>query len=255
MLYHKPVLLQPALNFLDVKPDAKYVDATYGGGGHTAAIKAAGGLVLTIDQDPAVKADVHDNFIHLNKIIKTKHWQPLMGILFDFGPSMLQIGDSQRGFSVKTDGPLDMRMDPSSLHTAATLVNQLPVSQLTSLLENFGEIRGAKKIVGKIITNRPVVSSGQLRKLIDREDLARQVFQALRIAVNDELGAIQVALPQALENLQSGGRLVAISFHSLEDRLVKQQIQDWHRRGLIKVLTPKPISGERGSKLRAVEKL
>lgn len=254
MTFHNPVLLQTACDYLAVAPGGHYVDCTLGGGGHAAEIIRQGGLVLGLDQDPeALKASpdldgltkVQTNFIHLAEIVAQYQWQPVAGILFDLGMSQHQVEQASRGFSFQKDGPLDMRMGTSAI-TAADLINQLSISQLTSLLKDFGEIPVAKALAVKIIANRPMATTSQLAKICGK--WSRQAFQALRIAINDELGALETVLPQVREILAPGGRLVIISFHSLEDRIVKRYFKDWQS------LTPKPITGEKSSKLRAYVK-
>lgn len=262
MIYHKPVLLQVACTFLDIKKGAKYVDATFGGGGHTAEIKAQGGLVLSIDQDPDAHAMVLDNFVNLKEIIKKHNWQPVSGILFDLGVSSHQFDTPERGFSFQKDGPLDMRMGTAAV-TAADVLNQWPVEQLTRIFQDYGEIPVAKSLASKIISARPLTTTKELSTISGK--WSRQVFQALRIGVNDELEVITKALPQALEILESGGRIVVISFHSLEDRIIKNQFSTWAKQGLGEVLTDSPIvpsvdeimsnPRSKSAKLRAFKKL
>jgi len=253
--YHNPVLLQSACHFLAVKPGGHYVDCTLGGGGHTTEIIRLGGLVLGLDQDPeALQAcpdldgltKVQANFIHLAEVVQTHNWQPVQGVLLDLGVSEHQINIPGRGFSFQLPGPLDMRMDPALPNTAGTLVNQLSANQLTSLFKDYGEIPVAKLLAAKIIAARPLTTTDQLASITGK--WSRQAFQALRITVNDELGALAAVLPQAKEILAPEGRLVVISFHSLEDRLVKQTLKD------MATLTPKPVIGEKGAKLRAYVK-
>ena len=263
MRFHKSVLLQPACHFLAVKSGGHYVDCTLGGGGHAAEILRQGGKVLGLDQDPdAISAClalpkplgeggpdlilVQSNFIHLAEVVSAHHWQPVLGILLDLGVSEHQINTPGRGFSFQESGLLDMRMDPNLPNTAATLVNQLSVNQLTSLLRDFGEIPVAKLLAVKIIAARPLTTTDQLAAITGK--WSRQAFQALRIAVNDELGALKEILSQAQQILAPGGRLVVISFHSLEDRIVKHTLKN------MPSLTPKPVIGEKGAKLRAYVK-
>lgn len=252
MTYHNPVLLQIACDFLSIKPGEKYIDATYGGGGHTAEIKKRGGQVLTIDQDPDARAQVQDNFANIGEIAKNKNWSPVAGILFDLGVSMHQFDTAQRGFSIEFNGPLDMRMGTSAV-TAADIVNRWPIEQLTKIFKDYGEIPVAKSLAEKIIIKRPLTMTSELSTISGK--WSRQVFQAIRITVNDELNAITTALPQTLGILAPGGRIVVISFHSLEDRIIKDQFKTWETKGLGKILTPKPVDGEKKSKLRAFEKL
>jgi len=255
LTYHNPVLLQEAVTFLAVRQGSHYVDCTLGGGGHTAKIIRQGGLVLGLDQDPeALQAcpdlegltKVQSNFIHLKEVVKANSWQPVLGILLDLGVSEHQINTPGRGFSFQSQGPLDMRMDPTLPNTAGALVNQLPVEQLTSLFQDYGEIPAAKSLAAKITSARPLTTTDQLAHITGK--WSRQAFQALRIAVNDELGALTEVLAQAQEILAPQGRLVIISFHSLEDRIVKQTLKN------MQSLTAKPIQGEKGSKLRAYAK-
>ena len=260
--FHNPVLLQPACHFLNIRPGHRYIDATLGGGGHMKEIIRLGGLVLGLDQDPeALSAcpelpgltKVQSNFIHLKEITYKYNWFPVSGIIFDLGVSAYQFETPTRGFSFQDDGPLDMRMDPSLSITAATLVNNLSINQLSSLFKDYGEIPVAKSLAAKIITARSINTTRELAKITRK--WSRQAFQALRIDVNDELGAIQATLPQAFDLLESSGRLVVISFHSLEDRIVKIQFNNWAKDGLGQILTPKPIVGEKSAKLRAIQKI
>ena len=254
--YHTPVLLEAAVDYLNVQPGQKYIDATLGGGGHAQKIKDFGGLVLGLDQDQDaidnsrkfVDCAVKSNFIHLEEVVKTNNWYPVSGVLLDLGMSMHQIEDSTRGFSYQTDGPLDMRMDKSSSANASDLINHLSFNHLTKIFNDFGEIPQAKSLAQKIIDNRPVTTTSQLATICGK--WSQQAFQALRIAVNDELGALAQVVPQIKNILVVGGRVVIISFHSLEDRIVKNQFKNWG-----KMLLKKPIAGERGSKLRAYEKI
>lgn len=244
---HQPVLFQAALDSLLVQPGGRYIDATVGGGGHAAGILAASspqGRLLGIDRDPAaIKVAstrlapytgrfvlVHASFEHLAAVAREHHFAPADGILFDLGLSSLQLGDPARGFAFMSDGPLDMRYDPTqSGVTAATLVNQLSVDELAALLFRYGEEGRARRIAEAIVAARPLYTTTELARVIERAvgrrghlHPATRTFQALRIAVNDELAVLEAALPQAVELLRPGGRLVVISFHSLEDRIVKQ---------------------------------
>lgn len=253
--YHTPVLLNEAIEYLNVTRGAKYIDATLGGGGHSAAIKEKGGLVLGLDQDSEaiensqslVDVAVKTNFTHLEETVKLHNWLPVSGILLDLGVSMRQFSEGRRGFSIQNNGPLDMRMGDTSI-TAAELVNQLSVKQLTSILSDFGEIPAAKALAQKIVNHRPIATTSELASICSQWD--QQAFQAIRIAVNDELGSLTQVIPQIKNILDHGGRAVIISFHSLEDRIVKNEFKDW---GI--TLTKKPIVGERGSKLRAYQKI
>lgn len=254
--YHTPVLLETAVDYLNVRPGNKYIDATLGGGGHASLIRSRGGQVLGIDQDQDAIDNSKDfadlviksNFIHLEEVAKVNNWYPVSGILLDLGMSMHQIEDSSRGFSYQVDGPLDMRMDQGLSANASDLINHFPINHLTKIFKDFGEIPGSKSLASKIIKKRPITNSLLLASICGK--WAQQAFQALRIAVNDELGALTQVIPQIKNLLDSGGRAVIISFHSLEDRIVKNEFKNW---GI--TLTKKPIEGQHGSKLRAFEKI
>lgn len=253
MHYHNPVLLQEAVAFLAVQPGKKYIDCTLGGGGHSQLIIQQGGIVLGLDQDPeALQAcpdldhltKVLSNFTHLTEVANQHGFNPVSGVLIDLGASEHQFSAGPRGFSFQIDGPLDMRMDTSSPITAATLVNQLSVNQLISLFKDFGEIPVAKPLAQKIVLTRPINTTLGLAQITGK--WSRQAFQALRIAVNDELGALKSVLPQAFDLLEHDGRLVVISFHSLEDRIVKQQFNN--------LVNQQFIKGPKNAKLRAYVK-
>lgn len=291
--YHTPVLLKESLYYLDILPGEKYIDCTLGGGGHTAAIIEGGAIVLGIDQDTQALAHVekkgqsaisngqlilkHGNFAHLQEIANEAGFGKVSGILFDLGVSSHQLESADRGFSFKK-GPqskLDMRMDPSNQAvTAADLVNAAAESELANLFWQYGEERAAKKIAGAIVNFRKtkkIEFTDELADIIlrvrgkgsnDRTNPATRVFQALRIAVNDELTSLENVLPQAVNLLRPGGRLVIISFHSLEDRIIKNFMRaNTHS---LTILTDKPIMASpeevarnpraRSAKLRAAEK-
>lgn len=261
MNYHNPVLRTEAIDWLDIQPGEKYIDATLGGGSHTAEIIHRGGKVLGLDQDlEAINAcpdldhltKIYTNFTHIQEAALKYGFSPVSGILFDLGMSQYQVETAGRGFSWAKEGPLDMRMGTTAV-TAAQLVNHLSEGQLTQVFTDFGEIPAAKSLAAKVIAARPLTTTSQLVQVTGHR-WSRQAFQALRIAVNDELGAIATSLPIALEVLRAGGRLVVISFHSLEDRIVKRQFVAWQTAGRGQVLTKKPVLGERGSKLRAFQK-
>ncbi|MBI2008541.1 16S rRNA (cytosine(1402)-N(4))-methyltransferase RsmH [Candidatus Amesbacteria bacterium] len=253
MTYHNPVLLQEAIAFLAVKPGKKYIDCTLGGGGHAAEIIRRGGQVLGLDQDPEALlacpelrglTKVQTNFIHLTEVATKYGFNPVSGIFLDLGVSEHQFATGSRGFSFQQDGSLDMRMDPSLPNTAADLVNHLTVKQLSHLFKEYGEIPPARSLAGKVIENRPLSTTHQLARITGK--WSQQAFQALRIAVNDELGALKSVLPQASGLLEPGGRLVIISFHSLEDRIVKNHFNH---------LTLKQfVIGPKNAKLRAYVK-
>jgi 16S rRNA (cytosine1402-N4)-methyltransferase len=243
---HVPVLEREALACLDAQPGGLYIDGTGGGGGHTSALLAAGGRVLTLDADPHAVDRVRQrvqpfgdrsiviqtNFRHLAVAAQQAGFDQVDGILLDLGLSSDQLEMETRGFALMTDGPLDMRFDPAQATSAADLVNTLPERELADLIYTYGEEHLSRRIARAIVQARPLYSTGQLVRVIERSvgrrgrlHPATRTFQALRIAVNDELGALADALPQAMALLRPGGRLAVISFHSLEDRIVKQYMQ------------------------------
>lgn len=289
--YHISVLLQETIDALQVKSGKKYIDATLGSGGHTEEIIKKGGVVLGIDQDQDAIAYtkekfassnestvqvVQGNFNNIEEIAKQHGFSTVSGILLDLGVSSHQFDDATRGFSFQGDNPLDMRMDKHLSVTAKDLVNGLTKGELIELFEKYGEEYFAKRIAEKITMQRlesPIETTGELARLIascypkgmHKIHPATKVFQALRIAVNDELGSLKQALPQSVALLEKGGRLVIISFHSLEDRIVKELFEKFEEQGQGKVITKKPIvpsEGEiaknrksRSSKLRIFEKI
>jgi len=247
--HHTPVMLTETLRALAVQPGGRYIDCTLGGGGHAAAIldqSAPGGQLLGIDADPdAIKAArerlqpykdaallVNDNFANLQPICIKYDFYPVHGILFDLGLSSLQLNGNGRGFSFQHDSPLDMRFDPRQKVTAADIVNTTSEAKLAKLIRTYGEENQSQRIARSIIKERPIASTLQLARLIEatvgrRGKLhpATKTFQALRIAVNHELEYLEAALKQAIDLLGHEGRLVVISYHSLEDRIVKQFMQ------------------------------
>jgi 16S rRNA (cytosine1402-N4)-methyltransferase len=247
---HAPVLLLQAVAALDVKATGVYVDATFGRGGHTRAILrhlTTGGRLLCLDRDPAAIAEAQANFAADPRVAiflapfsnlgacadRLQHGLRFDGVLFDLGVSSPQLDEPNRGFSFMQDGPLDMRMSPGSGPSAADIVNEATERELVRVFRDYGEERFAGRIARAIVADRqaqPFVRTLQLAQMIARvspshdrhKHPATRVFQALRIRVNDELGELETALNAALARLQPRGRLVVISFHSLEDRLVKQ---------------------------------
>lgn len=278
---HVPVLFQAVLDGLRVRPGGRYVDATMGGGGHAAGILAASspdGRLLGLDRDRAAvqvarthlsayagrAVLVHSSFIHLAEVARSNDFVPADGVVFDLGLSSLQLADPTRGFAFMADGPLDMRFDPTKGEpTAATLVNRLSPQEMTALLYRYGEETHARRIAEAIAAARPLHTTRELAEVVEqvvgwrgRIHPATRTFQALRIAVNEELTALEVALPQAVEILASGGRLAVISFHSLEDRMVKRFLRQESRdcicpaelpictcghRATLRLVTRKPI--------------
>lgn len=244
---HISVLYQVVLEYLSVKPGGSYLDGTVGAGGHAAAILDAsspGGRLMAMDRDPAALSFagerlasygervvyVHASFDQMSEMANRHGFDQVDGILLDLGLSSRQLDDPTRGFAFRFDGPLDMRLDPDSELTAATLVNEYSSDELANLIWRYGEERASRRIAKAIVAARPLATTGELAAVIidvvrRRERSihpATRTFQALRIAVNQELDALSSALPQAISLLQSGGRLAVIAFHSLEDRIVKQ---------------------------------
>ena len=254
--HHLPVLLDEVLEGLRPFTGGRYVDCTVGGGGHSRAILEASepaGRLLGLDQDPAALEAAGKalapfgsrvtlkkaNFRRLLEAAREAGFDQADGVLFDIGVSSPQLDEGERGFSFHQDAPLDMRMDPEGPVTARDLVNGLEAAELTRLLRDYGEERWARRIADFIVRNRPLETTGQLVEVIKAAipaaarrtgpHPARRTFQALRIAVNDELGALEEGLGQALDLVRPGGRVAVITFHSLEDRIVKQAMQAWAR--------------------------
>ena len=300
---HIPVLQKEVINYLCPKKEGIYIDATLGGGGHSALIASylgKRGKIFGIDQDAQAlkKAKVklakygdkisysHGNFRNLDKIILKFNIEKVDGILLDLGVSTEQLENPERGFSFSENlnAPLDMRMDLSQKLTAYDVVNEYPEEKIREILYKLGEESYAKKIARRIVSKRkikPIKTTGDLIELI-RESTppkyrfsrkghwASKVFRAIRMEVNQELPALEQALPKAVAGLKSGGRLVIISFHSLEDRIVKRTFKEMSQPGenkkpLVRLLTKKPIMASPAeieknpkadsAKLRAVEKL
>jgi 16S rRNA (cytosine1402-N4)-methyltransferase len=268
---HIPVLYDQVLAGLQVRPGGTYVDATVGGGGHATGIldaSAPDGRLLGLDADPEAAAFArealrpfgeraivhHANFRDLENVAVSLGFAQVDGLLMDLGFSSRQMANPQRGFSFSQDGPLDMRMDPSHGPSAADLVNSLPEAELADLLWRYGEERHSRRIARAIVAARPLATTGQLASLVarligHREKIhpATRTFQALRIAVNDELDALAQALPQARDLLRPRGRLAVISFHSLEDRLAKQFYQRETRDCICPPETPVCVCGHRAT--------
>lgn len=260
---HEPVLVEEVLGFLNPKPSGIYIDATVGMGGHAAAILARGARVVGVDQDPqaialawerlAPWADrvqlVRGNFRDLPMLVASLAVSSVDGILLDLGASSLQFDAAARGFAFRTDGPLDMRMDPDAATTAADLINILSERELEGILWQYGEERYARRIARAIARARPIHTTGELAHLVaglyprghHRIHPATRTFQAIRIAVNDELSALAAALPAALRILAPGGTLCVISFQSLEDRIVKHFLRQAASAVQIEILTKKPV--------------
>jgi len=292
--YHFPVMLQESLDYLNIKEDGTYVDCTLGGGGHSSEIAkmlSKNGRLISLDMDEdainyvqklqgGIDYEctwdlVQSNFSKLHEIVKKLDIDKVDGILFDLGVSSHQLDTETRGFSYKADALLDMRMDRSLKVTAKDLVNGLYVKELGKLLGTLGEEPRAKRIAKAIVEEREenkIETTGELFRVIQKvvpfkaqRKTAMRVFQALRIAVNSELLNLQLTLPQALEILASDGRLVVISFHSLEDRIVKNFMRDAEENGVGKRIIKSPVlpsehevksnKRSRSAKMRIFEKL
>jgi len=292
---HVPVLLEEALEYLNVWPGGVIVDATLGLAGHSSEIaKRLGGKgrLICFDRDPEAmekaKARLDEVRAELGSEMPEVVLEPrafseassriepgsLDGLLADFGVSSLQLDEAHRGFSFRSDGPLDMRMDTRSGETAGQVVNQEDENELADLIYEFGEERRSRRIARAIVRARPITSTAELAQIVsaaapsmkgDKIHPATRTFQALRIRVNNELGEIQSLLKSAGSLLKPGGRLVMISFHSLEDRLVKDAFREAGRERVFEVLTKKPVVAaeqeqmrnprSRSAKMRAAQKI
>jgi 16S rRNA (cytosine1402-N4)-methyltransferase len=308
--HHIPVLYEETLTWLNLKPGHLIADCTLGGAGHSQGILEGiipGGHLIGIDRDPAAIATASErlktyegsftlfnaNYESLPRILDQLGYEFIDGVLYDLGVSSHQLDEADRGFSYMTDAPLDMRMDPQSQLDAKMLVNTAPEAELTRIIREYGEERWASRIAAFIIKERvirPIETTGQLVDVIKSAipaaarrsgpHPARRTFQALRIAVNDELGTLDRSLKKAISCLRTNGRICVITFHSLEDRIVKHIFQEAARGcicppdlpvcvcGLkpeLKVLTRKPIEASedelvqnpraRSAKLRVAEKI
>ncbi len=283
---HVPVLVDEVLQYLDPKKGESFLDLTAGYGGHAeqVLVRTKSKNAVLVDRDAKAVQELTKRFKGLATVLHTDFLDAAQKlrvqekkfdcILADLGVSSPHLDIASRGFSLRAEGPLDMRMDQSSDLTAAEIVNSYELEQLVSILRDYGEEPKARKIAHDIIANRPVQTTTELAKIVARSwggqsrvHPATRTFQALRIAVNDELGQLKAALPIWLELLNPGGRLVVISFHSLEDRLVKQFFQDHSGNRYdaeATLLTKRPITAgnaelvsnprARSAKLRAVAK-
>ena len=246
-MYHNPVLLEACLEGLALKESGTYVDVTFGGGGHTKAILDAigsDGKVVAFDQDEDAIDNswvderlilIHQNFTYLQRFLRLHKVNKVDGILADLGVSSHQIDTPSRGFSTRFDGPLDMRMNSSGGTSAKDVINTYTKEQLSDIFYQYGELTNARKIASKIVESReenPIETTLELVDLLRpivpvkiQHKVLAQIFQALRIEVNQELEALKSLLEQSAEVLNHNGRLCVISYHSLEDRLVKRFIQ------------------------------
>lgn len=286
---HVPVLFAEVLDALAVRPGGCYIDCTVGAGGHAAGIlerSAPAGRLLGLDRDAgslelararlAVFGDRallrHRSFGDLAAAAREANFESVDGILFDLGFSSWQIGDPARGFSLLADGPLDMRFDVSQALTAEEIVNHWSERDLADLIYQYGEEPYSRRIARAIVNRRPLSTTGELAAVVARAIRTRgrihpatRTFQALRIAVNDELAIIAGALPQAVALLRGGGRLAIIAFHSLEDRIVKQYLREQQTAGIVTVPRRKPVTASddevranarsRSARLRAAVKV
>ncbi len=271
---HIPVLLEEILEHLDLKPNDNVVDATLGGGGHASALLetiAPNGRLLGIEWDGRTLEEtrkklerfgsramlIRGSYRRLEEFVGACAFPDISGILFDLGYSSFQIDDPDRGFSFRFDGPLDMRYDASGDVTAADIVNTWPKEELIRIFRDYGEERASGRMVAAILQARAyasITTTAQFAAIIasavpertrhgkPKIHPATQAFQALRIAVNDELGNVEAVLPQAVRLLKPGGRLAVISFHSLEDRIVKNFFEESKE---LEVVTPKPVMAGR----------
>jgi len=301
MTVHHPVLLAPVLTALQPRPGGVYVDGTVGYGGHTEALldrSGPDGTVLGIDRDPMALAESEARLTRFGQRLQLRRGRASEmgsllessglaepdGILLDLGVSSPQLDRSHRGFSFQQEGPLDMRMDPDGPETAADLVNLLDLDALTDIIRRYGEERQARRIALAIVEARPLATTTELARVISdavggrrgkRTHPATKTFQALRIAVNEELTEVEAAVAAALTVVGVGGRVAVIAFHSLEDRLVKRAFRDavgtsrprdayGNPVGTVafKAITRKPLKGEahdphpraRSARLRVVER-
>lgn len=245
--YHKPVMLHESIDGLDIKPDGVYIDVTFGGGGHSKAILerlGADGRLFAFDRDPdAANNKIDDerfeliaqDFKFLKNYLRFYRVSELDGILADLGVSSHQFNEGRRGFSIRFDGPLDMRMDQKSPLTASKIVNEYEESVIADILFQYGELRNSRKIAQVLVAARsekPIKTIEELKRVLQpltpwgkENRFLAQVFQALRIEVNGELESLKALLEQSVEMLKPGGRLSVITYHSLEDRLVKNFMQ------------------------------
>jgi 16S rRNA (cytosine1402-N4)-methyltransferase len=288
MFTHTPVLLEEVMQFMEPKPGGRFIDATLGAGGHTRALlerTAPDGRVLAIDQDESALAKagetlqsfgsrvvlVHSNFRDVGLIAAEHGFLEPDGVLADIGISSMMVDDASRGFSFMREGPLDMRMDQNQELTAAEIVNTFSEKEIADILYNYAEERRSRAIARSIVRARPLKLTTDLARAVERVmggprygkiHPATRTFQALRIYVNDELKSLETFLDSSMTVVRSGGRLVVITFHSLEDRIVKNKFRTPHVPG--RVLTKKVVTGTeeevrrnpraRSAKLRAWEK-
>jgi 16S rRNA (cytosine1402-N4)-methyltransferase len=304
-MQHKPVLYQEIIHALQPRSGGRYVDGTLGAGGHARGILEAcapDGQLLGLDVDPQALAIARETLapyegrfhlaqashITLSEQLASLNWDGIDGMVLDLGASSMQFDNAERGFSFMQDGPLDMRFGPHLTMSAADIINSYDERELADIIFKYGEDRDSRKIARAIVQARPLHTTGELVAVIekasprrgDKTHPATQTFQALRIVVNEELAAVEITLPQVVASLNTGGRCAVISFHSLEDRIVKEyfreqskdlinppyeRIYEVERKAVVNVITRKPIlpteeetrdnPRARSAKLRVVEKL
>jgi 16S rRNA (cytosine1402-N4)-methyltransferase len=256
---HISVLQKEVIDYLDPKENENFIDATFGLGGHTKLILEKikpKGLVLAFEKDPFLYKKalenipkrlilVNDSYINMEKVVQEKKFKNICGVLFDLGISSWHLLESSRGFTFKNKEPLDMRFDPREGFSAEKILNYYSKQLIEKILIDFGEERKAKILAQKIVDLRKFVPFKNTLQLAEVVRLVKadpqKVFQALRIAVNRELDNISIGLNQALAVLKKGGRLAVISFHSLEDRIVKNFFRDQEKRNTLKIITKKPV--------------
>ncbi|MCB0100922.1 MAG: 16S rRNA (cytosine(1402)-N(4))-methyltransferase RsmH [Anaerolineales bacterium] len=305
MTAHKPVLYQEIIHALQPRSGGRYVDGTLGAGGHARGILEAcapDGQLLGLDVDPQALAIARETLapyegrahlvqashITLSEQLASLNWNGIDGIVLDLGASSMQFDNAERGFSFMQDGPLDMRFGPHLTMSAADIINSYDERELADIIFKYGEDRDSRKIARAIVQARPLHTTGELVAVIekasprrgDKTHPATQTFQALRIVVNEELAAVEITLPQAVASLNTGGRCAVISFHSLEDRIVKEyfreqskdlinppyeRLYEEERKAVVKSMSKKPIlpteeelqenPRARSAKLRVIEKL
>ncbi|MCP4649234.1 MAG: 16S rRNA (cytosine(1402)-N(4))-methyltransferase RsmH [PVC group bacterium] len=295
MSRHTPVMLSEVVSYLQLAPGKVIVDCTVGEGGHSEGILrkiTPGGQLIGIDQDDDALSIarlrlsrfegsfnfVQDNFRNLRTILFQEGLEKVDGIVFDLGISMLQLSSPERGFSFRLEGPLNMRMDKRAQITAFDLVNNLSEEEIANLIYTFGQERYSRRIARRIVQERgktSVITTKQLADLVfeaypyrdryGRIHPATKTFMALRIAVNRELEVIQAVITDAIDMLNPGGRVCVIAFHSLEDRIIKNQFKDFAKKGIVKIITKKPLiptqeeiksnAPSRSAKFRVAEKL
>jgi len=293
-MYHRTVLAREAVDLLVTKPDGVYLDCTFGEGGHSLEIarklQASGGVLIGIDKDVEILhygekrlqefgfQKLHlfrANYTDMDLVIRGLGFRKIDGVLFDLGVSSFQLDTQSRGFSFQNEAPLDMRMDTQSKRTARSVVNTFPPPELERILREYGEERFARSITRRIVENRPLHTTADLVRCVRegipakvrhkmKKHFATRTFQAIRIAVNGELEELANGLDKSLHILDKGGRIIVISFHSLEDRLVKHFFRS-QQDSFLRILTAKPITpGEpeveanprsRSAKMRAAQRL